>query len=165
MFWNHSWLNSSVLNPSGAFERGFCLVSFNSYTNMKQMFSFISCVISPTLHILVCCFWQWWKAAISQPFVFWVLHKLSCSVWEYFLLLICSCFLIWKAALEVPDIIAVLELSFRFCACVHETEACPYKRKASILLDWRACSIVTKILCQDYVNLYLKIVLNCCLIR
>lgn len=140
IFWNHSWLKSSVLNPSGTSERGFCLVSFNFYTNMQQMFSFISCVISPTLHILVYCFWQWWKAAISQPLVFWVLHKLSCSFWEYFLLLLCSCFLIWKAALEIPRTIAIfLELLFWFCACVCETGACPYKRKAVVLLDWRTC--------------------------
>lgn len=117
MFWNQNWLNSSVLNPAGTFERGFCLVSFKFCTNMQQMFSFISCVISPTLHILVDCFWQWWKTGISWPFVFWVVHKLSCSFQEYFLLLSYSPFLIWKAALETPGTIAIFsELQFKFCA-------------------------------------------------
>lgn len=163
MFWNQNWLNSSVLNPAGTSERGFCLVSFNFYTNMQQKLSFISCVISPTLHILVYCFWQWWKTGISWPFVFWVLHKLCCAFREYFLLLSCSRFLIWKAALEIPGSVATfLELQVEFCACVRETGACPYKRKVVVLLGLRICRCSNFCPAKDIVSVLRYFLLENC---
>lgn len=169
MFLNWNWLNSSVLSPAGTFERAFCLASFNFCTNAQQMFSFISCVISPTLHILAYCFWQWWKAGISWPFVFRVLHKFSCSFQEYFLLLSCSCFVILKVALEIPSAIAVLlELQFKFRGCVCEKGTCTCKRKVvMLLLGSSICkgsgSWMKKRSCQFSVTFYLEIVHNCCL--
>lgn len=151
MFWNQNWLNSSVLNPTGTFERGFCLVSFNFYTNTQQMFSFISCVISPTLHILVYCFWQWWKTGISWPFVFWVLHKLSCSFREYFLFLSCSRFLIWKAALEIPGAVqSFWNYSLNFVLVYMRQELVHAKERWSFCWAWRFVGVVTSALTKRY---------------
>lgn len=47
--------STTLLNPAGTSERDFYRVSFNFYTNIQQVCSFVSCVISPTLHILVYC--------------------------------------------------------------------------------------------------------------